>query len=259
MPGAIRKLKLGSCVFGGAAIALGIIGFVSRDFATDWQHVGPHVSHRHTLALFAAACEVAGGVAVIWRRTARYGAALLAVLYTIFVLLWVQQVVKAPLIYDSWGNVFEELSLVLAALVIFASASPRDSLWARSESPISRAYGLCAISFALVHLIYLHGAASWVPKWIPPGQVFWAIATAVCFLLAAAAILSGVLAELAARLLTAEILGFELLIWLPKLFAAPHAHFVWAGNGISLAMCGAAWVVAACCDQWSGAGCRSWC
>jgi hypothetical protein len=41
-----------------------------------------------------------------------------------------------------------------------------------------------------------------VPKWIPPGQHFWAVATGVAFLLASAAILSGVLAVLAARLLT---------------------------------------------------------
>jgi hypothetical protein len=180
----------------------------------------------------------------LWRRTARFGAALLAFLYAIFVSLWVQQAAKAPLVYDSWGNVFEELSLVIAALVIVASASPRDSGWARSEGPVSRVFGLCAISFALVHFIYLQGAASWVPRWLPPGQKFWAIATGVCFLLAAAAILTGIMASLAARLLTAEIVGFELLIWLPKLIASPHQHFVWAGNGISLALCGAAWVIA---------------
>lgn len=95
-----------------------------------------------------------------------------------------------------------------------------------------------------MHFSYLRGAASYVPRWIPPNQMFWAVATAVCFLLAAAAILSGVLAGLAARLLTAEIVGFELLVWIPKLISAPHMHFMWAGNGISLAMCGAAWVVA---------------
>jgi hypothetical protein len=44
-------------------------------------------------------------------------------------------------------------------------------------------------------------------------------------------------------LLTAMILGFELLVWLPKLFSAPHDHFSWAGNGIATAMAGAAWVV----------------
>ena len=231
-------------MFGGAAIVLGIIGLVSCNFAVDWQHVGPAVPHRHALALLAAACEIAGGAAIFWRRTARFGGALLAILYLIFVLLWVPEIVKAPLVYDSWGNFFEELSLVIAALIIFAAASPRGSAWARSEVPISRVYGLCAISFALVHFIYLRGAAGYVPKWIPPSQTFWAVATAVCFLLAAAAILSGVLAGLAARLLTAEIVGFELLVWIPRLVSAPHQHSMWAGNGISLAMCGAAWVVA---------------
>jgi uncharacterized membrane protein YphA (DoxX/SURF4 family) len=243
MPGH-HKSSLGACVFGGAAIFLGVVGLASGDFATGWQRVEPSVPHRALLADIAAICEIAGGAGILWRRTACFGAGLLAILYAIFVLSWLQKAVSAPLIYDSWGNVFEELSLLLAALVLFASASPRESLSARSQAPISRIYGVCPISFALVHFIYLRGAASWVPAWLPPGQVFWTIATAVCFLLAAAAILSGVLAALAAQLLTAEIIGFEILIWIPKLLAAPHTHFVWAGNGISLAMSGAAWVVA---------------
>jgi len=101
MADALRTSKLGTCVFGGAAIALGIIGLISRNFAVDWQHVGPDVHHRHALALLAAACEVAGGAAVVWRRTARAGAALLGVLYAIFVFLWLRQAAKAPLTYDS--------------------------------------------------------------------------------------------------------------------------------------------------------------
>jgi hypothetical protein len=66
----------------------------------------------------------------------------------------------------------------------------------------------------------------------------------VFFFMAAAAILSGILAGLAARLLTAQIVGFELLVWLPKLVAAPHQHFNWAGNAICIAIAGGAWVVA---------------
>jgi uncharacterized membrane protein YphA (DoxX/SURF4 family) len=244
MPSPSLSSKLGTCVFGGAAIFLGVIGLIFGDFATDWQHVAATVPHREALAWLAAVCEIAGGAAIVWRRSRRAGAALLAIVYTIFALLWVQQIASTPMVYGSWGNFFEESSLVIAALIALSSASPRDSAWARIEAPVSRLYGLCAISFALVHFIYLGGAASYVPSWIPPGQKFWAIATAICFLLAAAAILSGILAPLAARLLTAEIVGFQILVWLPKLLASPHLHFMWAGNGISVAMCGAAWVVA---------------
>ncbi len=45
------------------------------------------------------------------------------------------------------------------------------------------------------------------------------------------------------------IFGFEILIWLPKLVAAPHDHFNWAGNAISIAMTAAAWVVADATNQ----------
>jgi len=167
----------------------------------------------------------------------------LTILYSIFTLLWVVRVCAVPLVYDGWGNVFEELSLVIGGAVAYASLAPAGSPLAGKAGVIARVYGICPISFAIVHLINLAGIATWVPKWLPPGQMFWAVTTAVCFLLAAAAILSGIQAGLAARLLTAEIVGFEILVWVPKFIAAPHEHFNWAGNAISLAMVAAIWVV----------------
>jgi hypothetical protein len=73
--------------------------------------------------------------------------------------------------------------------------------------------------------------------------MFCAYATTIGFFLAAAAILSGIMAPLASRLLTAEIVGFELLVWIPKLLATPHDHFIWAGNAICIAIAGAVWAV----------------
>ena len=169
---------------------------------------------------------------------------MLAILYSIFALLWVPQILGSPQVYDVWANFFEEFSLVIAGAVAYVSLAPPDSMWAGRTAQISRLYGICVISFALEHLFYISGTASFVPKWIPPGQLFWAIVTAVFFLLAAIAILSGILAGLASRLLTAMIVGFEVLVWAPKLFGSPHVHFSWAGNGICLALAGGAWVVA---------------
>jgi hypothetical protein len=73
--------------------------------------------------------------------------------------------------------------------------------------------------------------------------MFWAYATTIGFFFAAASILTGILAPLASRLLTAEIVGFEILVWIPKLVADPHNHFIWAGNAISVAIAGATWLV----------------
>jgi uncharacterized membrane protein YphA (DoxX/SURF4 family) len=236
--------NLGVYVYGAGAIALGISGLVWTDFATNWQRVEANVSHRSALAFIVAVYELAAGAAILWRRTARTGAMMLAILYSVFASLWVPQILGSPKVYDGWGNFFEEFSLVIAGAVVCASLAPPDSVLAGRAAQISRLFGICAISFALEQLFYLSGTAGFVPKWIPPGQMFWAIATTVSFLLAAVAILSGFLAGLASRLLTAMIVGFEALVWAPILAATPHVHFAWAGNAISLAMAGAAWVVA---------------
>jgi hypothetical protein len=241
--------QIGVLAFGVAAIVLGAAGFAWGDFATNWQRVGPNVPYREALAYITAAFETLTGVAMLGRRTARAGALLLTILYSIFTLLWVIQVCAVPLVYDGWGNVFEELSLAIGGAVAYASLAPAGSPLAGKARLIARLYGICPISFAIVHFINLAGVATWVPKWLPPGQMFWATAAAIGFLLAAAAILSGIRAGLAARLLTAEIMGFEILVWVPKLIAAPHEHFYWAGNAISLAMVAAVWVVSDALSQ----------
>ncbi len=235
--------NLGLPTYAVGAIALGLIGLVWGDFASDWQLVGRAVPARTALAYFAALLELAGGLALLWPRTARYASALLAAIFSVFTLLWLAKALQNPKTYDSWGNVFEELSLVIAGLVASASLAPRGSAFALKKALIARAYGICTISFGIVHVVIFAALPGYIPKWIPPGQVFWAYTTTICFFLAAAAILSGVLATLASRLLTAMIAGFWLLFWVPRLFTLPHDHFSWSANGIAFMMAGACWVV----------------
>src|SRR5436190_20083691 len=104
--------KLGIYIYGLSAIALGVIGLVWSDFATNWQRVQENVPHRETLAYITAVYEIFGGVAILWRRTARAGAVMLTILYSIFAMLWVPQIFGSPKVYDVWGNFFEEFSLV---------------------------------------------------------------------------------------------------------------------------------------------------
>ena len=61
-------------------------------------------------------------------------------------------------------------------------------------------------------------------RWLPPWQLFWAYVTTIGFFLAALAILTGIMAPLASRLITAEIVGFQFLVWIPKLLRDPHNH-----------------------------------
>jgi uncharacterized membrane protein YphA (DoxX/SURF4 family) len=239
--------NLGVYVYGAAAMFLGLVGLVSGDFAVGWQHVGPGIPLREPLAYATAFIELAAGIALIVPRTARIGAVTLTVVYAMFTLLWVPKAVvdifKPD--FDAMGNVFEEFSMVAAGLVLWAISSAGGSAMVRRERLFARMFGLCPVSFGIVQLFdTMPGIASWVPKWLPPAPLFWAYATTICFFLAAAAILTGIAAPLAVRLLTAEIVGFQFLVWIPKLAAGPRLHFNWAGNGINLAIAASAWVVA---------------
>lgn len=240
--------NLGSRVYGLGAIALGLIGLIWGDFATVWQPIQAlpfTVPHREALAYIAAVCLLSAGTAIQWRRSARGGLLILTILYFIFALLWLPRVIGYPQLFGTWGGFLEEMSLVAAALIVYASLAPRGSVWALRTIQIGRLFfGICVLSFGLGHFFALSETASMVPQWIPPSQHFWAVVTGVAHLLAGIAILSGVMAALASRLLTMMIVTFGALVWLPSLIAHPHEHMVWAGNAINLALIGAAWVVA---------------
>lgn len=240
--------NLGSHVYGLGAAALGAVGLVWGDFATVWQPIQAlpfDVPHRAALAYLAAACLLAAGVMIQWRRSATAGLPVLAVLYFIFALLWLPRVFGYPHIFGTWGGFLEEMALVVAAAVAYASLLPADSTSARRMARAGRlSFGVCVLSFGLGHFCAIPQTADMVPKWMPPGQQFWAVATGVAHLLAGVAILSGVLDVLGSRLLTVMLAAFGALVWAPALYAQPREHVVWAGNAINLALVGAAWVVA---------------
>ncbi len=242
----MARIYLGRHVFGLAAIAFGIITFVWHNFNT-WQQIQAlgNVPHREILVYIAAAIEIFGGLAIQWPGTARIGALALGSTYLIFALLWVPYIVAGPRVYDRWGNFFEQFSLVSGALIVYSSFGRSDSQRPSTAARLGYLFfGMCVISFTLEQLFYLSATASFVPKWIPPGQMFWAIITTIAFALAAIALLARRLALLAARLTTVMLIGFGLLVWLPGPFADPHKLINWAGNAQNLAITGAAWIVA---------------
>ena len=242
----MTRTYLGRHVYGLAAILFGIITLDWHDF-NNWQQIRAlgNVPHREILIYIAATIEIFAGLAIQWTRTARAGALALGSLYLIFALLWVPHILLEPRVFDRWGNFFEQFSLVSGALIVYGSFSQRDS---KRPSTAARLgfifFGICVASFTLEQLVYLSGTASFVPKWIPPGQMFWAIVTTIAFALAAIALLCGRSALLAARLTTAMLIGFGLLVWLPAPLADPHKMINWAGNAQNLAITGATWIVA---------------
>ena len=236
----------GRHAYGAAAIVYGALTLYWHGVNT-WpplQALG-NAPYRESLGYIAAAAAIGGGIAIQWRRTAQVGALVLGAYYLVFAVNCVPAIVQAPLTYNSWGNFFEQFSIFSGALIAYASVASSGSPRAARTAGIGRTFfGICVLSFALEQAFYLHATAGFVPKWIPPGQMFWAIATTIAFALAAIAIVSGRQALLASRLLTAMLLLFGLLVWLPTLFADPHTHFNWAESAETLAIAAVAWMLA---------------
>ena len=95
----------------------------------------------------------------------------------------------------------------------------------------------------MAQAIYLRETASLVPTWIPPNQMFWAIATTVAFGLAALAMLVNRQAHLAMRLMALMTAFFGVLVWIPLLIAHPEAHLNWSEFTLTFLITGAALMV----------------
>src|ERR1700692_2671964 len=107
--------NLGRHVFGVAALASGLITLAWHDYNDGRQ--------LRYIVYAAAAALSFGGAAIQFRRTAKAGAAVLGAAYLVFVLVCVPGIVAAPQIYNSWGNFFEQFSLLMGATLVYAHLS----------------------------------------------------------------------------------------------------------------------------------------
>jgi hypothetical protein len=227
--------NLGRYVFGVAGLASG--------FVTLAWHDSTGSQPRLYIVYAAAAALMFGGAAIQFRGTAKRGAGVLGAAYLVCALLCLPAIVAKPQIYNSWGNFFEQFSLVTGAAIAYARLSSAGS--PETVRRIGRILlGICAASFALEQAIYLGATANFVPKWVPPSQMFWAVTTTVLFALAAGALVVNRMALLAARLLTVMVVSFGVLVWIPLVFAEPHSHTNWSEIAETFAIAGAAWVLA---------------
>ncbi len=239
-------MTFGWRVFGLGVMALGVTTLVFGDF-NPGQTVPAGFPARTILAYAAGVFLVVAGAAIEWRPTTAWAAAAITAYYALFVVVLMNgsQLLTA---YSSYG-IYEELALQLAiplaGLILFATTS--DSLDAALAARLTRvgqlAFGICALVWGGAHFVYMNLTAPLVPKWLPPSQVFWGYFTGICFVAAGLALLTGVKARLAAVLLTVMIAGFLVLANGLTLLAEPN-HYNWTEVALSLALVGAAWVLA---------------
>jgi uncharacterized membrane protein len=248
-------MKIGVWFYGLGTVLTGILNIVWGEFDASHQPIKSlvqNVTGQHILAYVAGAWLVAAGLAILWRRSARIGAAASAIVYLIFVAFWLFRYFAGVhalgwridiLLGVSFGLGQQLLLVAPAAIIYVSTASPDSPLQARVTIAARWMLGLPPIVFGLLHLIGIRVFATIVPKWIPFGY-FWAALTGIAFILAGAAICSKIKDVPAARLLALMLLLFEGLVEIPPIFVRSHDQGTWGAAVYNLAAIGAYWIFA---------------
>lgn len=232
-------------VFGASAVLFGIIALMWHDVAT-WQALARiwSLPFGAILGNVLMIAQIAGGVALIAPRSLRTASIVLCVVYLLFSLASVPDIIAAPQAYEHYGSFFEQFSLLCGALALVALTDADSERSTALAQTCRIGLGLSAVSFTLAQIFYLRLTAELVPRWIPPGQMFWAVLTTIAFAIAAAAILVNRRARLAMRLTGLMVALFGVLVWVPRLVRHPQSHFNWSEFALTALIAGAAWTVA---------------
>jgi uncharacterized membrane protein len=226
-------MRIARLVFAAVLVALGIATLVDRDYLPIWL-LPDDAPAPHLLAYLCAAVSIACGAGLAWPRTS----AIAAWTWLGYVALWTLIFPVRLLAYlsgdlGSWYGVAEPAVLVAAAWIL---ATPRGV-------PVARAiYGLALIPFGLGHFVYLERTESLVPSWLPAHHAL-ALFTGAAFFAAALAIVTGVLARLAAALSALQLALFTVLVWTSLRLERPLNPFEWNEVGSSIALAVAGWIV----------------
>ena len=254
-----RLMKVGVWFYGLGTALTGILDISWGDFDASHQPIqalGKNFPGQHLLAYVAGIWLVAAGLAILWRRSARIGAAASAIAYLIFAAFWLARYYagthalgwRIDVLLGVTFGLAQQLMVVAPAAILFyassaSSASPDSLLQTRAAIAARWMLGLPPVVFGLFHLIGIRVFATIVPHWITFGY-FWAALTGIAFILAGCAICSGIMDVLAARLLALMLLLFEGFVEIPPIFIRLHNQATWGAAVYNLAAIGACWMFA---------------
>jgi hypothetical protein len=250
-----RQMQVGVWFYGLGTVLTGILNIAWG--ACDASHqpieaLGKNLPGQQILAYVAGLWLVAAGLAILWRRTAKIGAAASAVVYLIFTALWVCRYYagihtlgwRIDVILGVTFGLAQQLMLIAPAAIVYASVTSPDSLFEKRAAIVARwMLGLPPVLFGIFHLIGIRVFATIVPHWMSFGY-FWAGLTGIAFILAGIAICSGKMDILAARLLALMLLLFEGFVEVPPIFIRLHNQPTWGAAVYNLTAIGACLIFA---------------
>ena len=237
-------------MFATGMIGLGILALVYGDFAEVGQSIGAWVPGRIGLAYASGIIMLVGGIGLLFTRTTAVSTRILFPYLVVGLLLQVLALVKTPLVEVNWEQAGELAVLLAGGWVLFATRSglaqgPRWAVVAgESGTRIGRIlFGAALLPIGVSHFVYLENTVGLVPAWLP-FRTGWAYLTGAGHIAAGLGVLFSVVPRLAATMEAGMLAVFTLLVWVPRVVAAPTTRGIWTELVVSWAITAAAWVVA---------------
>ncbi len=223
---------------------MGLLGFITGDFALNWQPVPAGVPGRTTLAYLTAALSWALGAGLLIDRYKHSFAIAIAVAFLVWaILLHGPGVVRDPLNVLPWLGFTERLEVAAGALML-AATQVAGTPFARWSTLVARiAFGACLPIFGLSHWAYAQFTADMIPAFIP-AHLFWAYFTGAGHIAAGVAILTSVLARLGAILFAVDGERLRAAAACATAIGEPGSRAEWTMIVIALTISAAAWCAA---------------
>jgi uncharacterized membrane protein len=245
-----REQQPALTLFAVGMIGLGVLGLIYGDFALVWQPVAAWVPGRTALAYCAGVVMLLGGFGLLFTATMRWAVRLLFIYCIVWALLKVPALIVAPQIEGVWLG-FGELAVLLAGgwtLFALLGGVGEASVWrfVAGENGVREAryfFAVFLIPIGLSHIMYVKETMALIPKWLP-SPIFWAYLTGAGQMACGLGVLFGILPRIAGLIEAGMISLFGLLVWLPRVVAAPKVRLSWTAFFITWVIAAAAWVVA---------------
>jgi uncharacterized membrane protein len=220
-----KLTRSGQLIFAVGIFALGILCIVSKDFIVGRPPAWPGgVAVNPALAYVSGAALMIAAIVVLLQKKAGSAALLIAVL--IFLLSVLRHL---PHFMDDWANTYKSMALFGGALIVAASFFKKDSS-ARSASWITERMiksfvvtGCVLLALFFIACGYAHFKfAAFVKDFIPayiPFHGFWTYFCGICLFAGGAGLLIPQTRRWAALLSGIMVLGWFLLLHIPRFIA----------------------------------------
>ena len=246
-----RAGRAGHLAYGVTVAGLGALCLLAGDLAAVFQPVPRWMPLRPWLAYASGAVLIAGGLALLARKTARLAALVLTVHFAAWLLLLdLPNALASPGVVGNWEGCGLIMTVVAGGWILLARSDRPPTgraarlLGASGVTLARRVYAAGVPLVGLAHFVNAHEAIAYVPGWFPL-RIGWVYLTGAGHIAAGLAILSGVLPRLAAVLEAAQITAFVIIAHIPVVYGAPGDREQWAMLVYAAAIAAAAWLVAA--------------